>query len=496
MGKSNISDAILLVLGPTSSKALRAERLTHLFFNGGASKKPASDCEVSLVFDNHDHLLPVESEEVEVTLYVKLAPSDPNGYYSYFYVNGRRTTQGEIDSLLAHARLSGDGYNLVQQGDVNKIVAMGPIPRRGLVERLAGISQYDDELQKAEAKRADLETNLGRINTLLTEVKSHLAALESQRLQAIQYRQLQDQKHVAEARLARAGHRLAAQEVASGEAQLKNITTELEKLRGEAVQLSKEQDELVASINAVEREIARRGGPEAARFKTELDEKRLAFARLDAGLTQANEVITELEARISSLAEQVKADEKEIGRLAKTEVAAQSALKAAEAKVHANADEVSAATGDAEQSQGKLAGTRKQIVVLQRQQEEGEASWQTAVRTQEEAKAGLDSADRDQAQAEDDHRTRELELRDLELRARPSKSESGTGSNSTSQLQDQLFKVRAKEKTVTAEAQRLAQEVNEANRQVHCARRPVEKPDRRWPRARDARGRRFPPLPA
>src|SRR4029077_4575107 len=152
MGKSNISDGILFVLGPTSSKALRADRLTHLFFNGGSSKKPATECEVSLVFDNRERMPPVDSDDLEVTRYVKLAPSDPNGYYSYFYVNGRRTNQGEIDSLLAHARLSGDGYNRVQQGDVNKIVAMGPIPRRGLVERLAGISPYDDELQKAEAK--------------------------------------------------------------------------------------------------------------------------------------------------------------------------------------------------------------------------------------------------------------------------------------------------------------------------------------------------------
>src|SRR5580700_3960725 len=185
MGKSNISDAILFVLGPTSSKALRADRLTHLFFNGGSSKKAATECEVSLIFDNTDRLLPVESDEVELTRYVKLTPSDPDGYYSYFYVNGKRSTQTEIDAVLSHARLSGDGYNLVQQGDVNRIVSMGPIPRRGLVERLAGISQFDEELQRADAKKTDLETNLGQINTLLTEIKSHLSTLESQRLQAI-----------------------------------------------------------------------------------------------------------------------------------------------------------------------------------------------------------------------------------------------------------------------------------------------------------------------
>src|SRR5579864_4642173 len=190
MGKSNISDAILFVLGPTSSKALRADRLTHLFFNGGSSKKPATDCEVSLVFDNTDRLLPVETDEVELTRYVKLAPSDPNGYYSYFYVNGRRTTETEIDALLSHARLSGDGYNLVQQGDVNRIVGMGPVPRRGLVERLAGISQYDDELARAETKRTDLDSNLDRIATLLTEIRGRLQSLESQRLQAIQYKQI------------------------------------------------------------------------------------------------------------------------------------------------------------------------------------------------------------------------------------------------------------------------------------------------------------------
>ena len=194
MGKSNISDAILFVLGPTSSKALRAERLPQLFFNGGSSKKAATECEVSLLFDNADRMIPSEAAEVEVTRYVKVAPSDPDGYYSYFYVNGRRSTQAEIDALLGHARLSGDGYNLVQQGDVNKVVTMGPIPRRGLLERLAGISQYDEELERAGAKREDLEQNLGRIQTLLGEVKGHLASLEGQRLQAIQYKQLNDDK--------------------------------------------------------------------------------------------------------------------------------------------------------------------------------------------------------------------------------------------------------------------------------------------------------------
>ncbi len=464
MGKSNISDAILFVLGPTSSKALRADRLTHLFFNGGSSKKPATECEVSLVFDNADHLIPVEAPEVEVTRYVKLAPSDPNGYYSYFYVNGRRSTQTEIDSLLSHARLSGDGYNLVQQGDVNKIVAMGPIPRRGLVERLAGISQYDEELQRAETKRADLETNLGRINTLLTEIRSRLTDLESQRLQAIQYRQLQEEKRRAESHLARAAHRLAVQEVTSSEALLAKLNAELTGLREQVSVLEEQRQKLDGQIEQVEREIAQRGGPDAVRFKADLDEKRMAFARLDEQAQSTRQALEELSQRLAGLLEQVKADEKELGRLAGSEKSLAEKLATVEAAAAQHTGALKEATGEAEQSQGKLVGTRKQILLLERQQQEREAAWQGAVRDLEAARAAVDSAERTKAQAEDDHRTRELELKDLELRARPAKGEKAGGEAPVAELQKRLFQLRAKERSLTTEGDRLSQEVSELNR--------------------------------
>ena len=464
MGKSNISDAILFVLGPTSSKALRADRLTHLFFNGGSSKKAATECEVSLVFDNSDHLLPVESTEVELTRYVKLAPSDPNGYYSYFYVNGRRSTQSEIDSVLSHARLSGDGYNLVQQGDVNKIVAMGPIPRRGLVERLAGISQYDEELQRAESKRADLETNLGRINTLLTEIRSRIAALESQRLQAIQYRQIQEDKRRAESRLARAAHRIAVQEVSSGEAMLAKLRDEVDHLQAEATRLEEQRAKLDAQVEEVEREIARRGGPEASKFKSDLDEKRMAFARLDEQAQSAHQAVEELGSRIQTLRDQLKADEKELGRLGGSEKELAARLATIEKSATETTDALRGATSEADQSQGKLAGTRKQILLLERQQQEREAAWQKLVGELEAAKAALESSERTKAQAEDDHRTRELELKDIELRARPARSEKNGGEVPVAELQKRLFQLKSKEKNLTAEGDRLAQEVSELNR--------------------------------
>ncbi|MCI4349735.1 MAG: AAA family ATPase, partial [Thermoplasmata archaeon] len=464
MGKSNISDAILFVLGPTSSKALRADRLTHLFFNGGASKKPATECEVSLVFDNRDRLLPVESEDVEITRYVKLAPSDPNGYYSYFYVNGRRSTQTEIDSVLSHARLSGDGYNLVQQGDVNRIVSMGPIPRRALVERLAGISQYDEELERAEAKRTDLESNLSRIQTLLGEIRGHIAALESQRLQAIQYKQIQDEKRHTEARLAKAGLRLADQEVRSCEAQLAKLTGEVENLRTEAQKLEGERASLGASIDRIEQEIARRGGAEAAKFKQDLDERRMAFARLDEGVRNAEAEIQALTERAQTLQSQLAADGKAADQLRKEEKSLSASLKEIEARAQSQSNELQAATSQTDQSQGKLAGTRKEILKAEREQDELQKRWEAAVASRETAKANVAASEQSLAQAEDDRRTREMELKEVELRIRESTASSGSGARSTQDLQKELFQAKAKEQTVRKESERLEQEVFELNR--------------------------------
>ncbi|HXX93406.1 MAG TPA: AAA family ATPase, partial [Planctomycetota bacterium] len=463
MGKSNISDAILFVLGPTSSKALRAERLPQLFFNGGASKKAATECEVSLVFDNSDHLLPSESAEVEVSRYVKLAPSDPDGYYSYFYVNGRRSTQAEIDALLGHARLSGDGYNLVQQGDVNKIVTMGPIPRRGLVERLAGISQYDEELERAGAKRSDLDQNLARIQTLLGEVKGHLASLEGQRLQAIQYKQLQDEKRRSEARLARATHRLAEHEVTTCRGQVEAARKEIARLETERSKLAARQAELTAAIEGLEHEIAEAGGSAAQKFKAELDEKKLNHARADQLLTNLREGLETLTHQVDEMEKAAKADSAQQAELRGKATTLEGKLETLEKKAAEQQKALSAATSAPGKSSDRLAQARKQQLELDRKLDAQQRLWQASVSAKETAAAAVQAAERAQAQAEEDLSEREVEVKDFELRLREGAKAPG-GGKPTGDLQKELYALQQKEKQFTADAERLAKEVAEANR--------------------------------
>ncbi len=463
MGKSNIADAVLFVLGPTSSKALRADRLTHLLFNGGSTKKPATECEVALQFDNKDRLLPVDADEVELSRYVKIAPSDPDGYYSYFYVNGRRSTQGELDNILAHARLSGDGYNIVQQGDVNRIVSMGPIPRRGLVERLAGISQYDDELARAAARRTELEQNLDRINTLLTEIRSRIEALEGQRLQAIQYKQLQDEKRHAEARLARAGALLARQEVDTCEAQVKKITDQIARFRTEVARLEGQRDQLASKISDVETEIARRSGEDAQKFKQELDSRRMTFATLEERVRSTEEDLEQLKAKVTALGSELQHAEKETKQLSGQERALQTQLTESEEALQTARSSLEKVTGQTDTSRGKLLEIRKQTLIGQKKLEDREAAWQAAIRDRESARGLVATAEQEKARSEDDLESRTVEVRDLELRVKqagPGKSAGPT----TATLQQQFLDLKAKERRATEASETLGREVQELNR--------------------------------
>ncbi|HYB77763.1 MAG TPA: AAA family ATPase, partial [Thermoplasmata archaeon] len=418
---------------------------------------------VSLVFDNSDHLLPSEENEVEVTRYVKLAPSDPDGYYSYFYVNGRRSTQAEIDALLGHARLAGDGYNLVQQGDVNKIVTMGPVPRRGLVERLAGISQYDDELERAGTKREDLEQNLLRIQTLLGEVKTHLGSLEGQRLQAIQYKQLLDDKRRTEARLARTTHRLAEHEVTTCRTQVEQARKEIDRLDAERTRLAARQAELTEGIDRLEQEIAEAGGTAAQKFKAELDEKKLAHARAEQVLANLREGLEALQRQADDLEKAVKSDDGQRTDLRGKASKLEERLGALEKRASDQQKELSAATNAGGKPNDRLAQARKQQLELDRKLDAQQRAWQECVSAREAAAAASQTAERAEAQAEEDIAERELEVKDLELRVRESSKGTG-GGKPTGELQKELYALREREKHLTEEAERLTKEIAELNR--------------------------------
>jgi chromosome segregation protein len=192
-GKSNILDALCFVLGKSSAKSMRVEKSANLIYNGGKTKKPASQAEVSIYFDNSKGTFPTDAEEVKLTRLVK---KNGQGVYK---INDETRTRTQILELLSLAKINPDGYNIILQGDIIKLIDMTPSERRQIIEEIAGISVYEDKRQKALNELERVAGRLKEAEIILTERESYLKDLKKERDQARKYKELDSRININKA---------------------------------------------------------------------------------------------------------------------------------------------------------------------------------------------------------------------------------------------------------------------------------------------------------
>ncbi len=296
-GKSNISDAILFVLGPSSSRAIRAGRLTDLIFNGGKSKSPASYTKVSLVFDNEDRMIPLDKDTVKLTRLVKLSDNE-TGYNSYFYVDGRKSTLREFDSLLSNSRISADGYNLVQQGDVTNIVEMTDLERRKILDDISGISKFDEDIEDAEEEREEAEDNIERISIILDELEKQIEQLKEEKETTSRYLELKEQLNVSKAQMAHKKRESIKREIQAIKEQIEDQEEEINRLKERKKEILVKIEEVRTKIEEAEQEIEDKGGEEFRELKEKIDETRIELARAQDARERALDEIDEIESAL------------------------------------------------------------------------------------------------------------------------------------------------------------------------------------------------------
>lgn len=173
-GKSNIIDAILFVLALSSSRNLRAEKLTDLI-NLNSGKNTA---EVSLEF----------SDGTRIRRRIKRTS---NGYYSYNYLNERLCKQSDIVDHLAKSGIIPHGYNVVMQGDVTRIMEMSDFERRKIIDEIAGVSEFDTKKQQSLAELDIVRERIEREELLLIELTKRSHELKREREHALEYQKWQ-----------------------------------------------------------------------------------------------------------------------------------------------------------------------------------------------------------------------------------------------------------------------------------------------------------------
>ena len=180
-GKSNVADAVRWVLGEQRVKQLRGGNMQDVIFSGTENRKPLGYASVAITLDNSDHKLPVDYEEVTVAR--KLYRSGESEYL----INGRACRLKDVNELFYDTGIGKEGYSIIGQGQIDKILSGKPDERRELFDEAAGIVKFKRRKSMSVKKLEDERQNLVRVNDILSELEKQVGPLERQSEKAREY---------------------------------------------------------------------------------------------------------------------------------------------------------------------------------------------------------------------------------------------------------------------------------------------------------------------
>lgn len=250
-GKSNIADAVRWVLGEQSAKQLRGARMEDVIFAGTETRKPVSFAGVSLTIDNSDHKLDIDYEEVTVSRRVFRSGE------SEYLINGNNCRLKDINELFYDTGIGKEGYSIIGQGQIDKILSGKAEERRELFDEAAGIVKFKRRKAETQKNLNDESNNLIRINDILAELEKQVGPLARQSEKAKEYLRLKEN--------------------------LKKY--EINLFLNESDSIKKELDELNASIEIVDGDIEK--------SRTRLEEIKAAYNDKDEELNKINTGIEE-----------------------------------------------------------------------------------------------------------------------------------------------------------------------------------------------------------
>ncbi|MDT3392423.1 MAG: AAA family ATPase, partial [Bacillota bacterium] len=186
-GKSNITEAIRWALGEQSAKSLRGGKMPDIIFAGSSERKPLNRAEVTLTFDNSDHQLKSDYDEVSVT---RILYRDGT---SAFYLNQKSCRLKDIVNLFMDSGLGRESFSIISQGKIAAIFNSKPEDRRGIIEEAAGVVKYKQRKKEADSQLSATADNLHRVSDIIAELAQQVEPLKEQSSLAKDYLQQKKQ---------------------------------------------------------------------------------------------------------------------------------------------------------------------------------------------------------------------------------------------------------------------------------------------------------------
>ena len=173
-GKSNVADAVRWVLGEQRIKQLRGASMQDVIFAGTEMRKPLGYAYVAITLDNSDHQLATSYDEVTVARRIYRSGE------SEYLLNGTPCRLKDVNELFYDTGIGKEGYSIIGQGQIDKILSGKPEERRELFDEAAGIVKFKKRKIAAQKKLEDEKQNLVRVNDILSELEKQIGPLEKQ----------------------------------------------------------------------------------------------------------------------------------------------------------------------------------------------------------------------------------------------------------------------------------------------------------------------------
>ena len=310
-GKSNVADAVRWVLGEQRIKQLRGASMQDVIFSGTELRKPQGFACVSITLDNSDHQLSIDYDQVTVSR--RLYRSGESEYR----INGNLCRLKDINELFYDTGIGKEGYSIIGQGQIDRILSGKPEERRELFDEAAGIVKFKRRKAIAQKKLEDEAANLVRVKDILAELEKQVGPLERQSKAAREYLQLKERLKLCDANL---------------------FLLETAEIEGQLAGLGKKEQILQGDLDET-REKSKKAREEYDRLQQKLEEAEQAMAARREALSQKTMGQSSLTGQINVLKEQIHTEEMNQEHLKKRREAIGASLKGHELELSSHQEE-------------------------------------------------------------------------------------------------------------------------------------------------------------
>ena len=248
-GKSNVADAVRWVLGEQKTKQLRSSKMEDVIFAGTENRKPMGYAYVAITFDNADHKLNIDYNEVTVSR--RLFRSGESEYM----INGTQVRLKDVNELFYYTGIGKEGYSIIGQGQIDRILSGKPEERRELFDEAAGIVKFKRRKNDAMKKLDDQNQNLVRVSDILGELERQVVPLEKQCEKAKKYLVLKEDLRVNDVNMFlieinEIRNRLSQidEKIKIASSDMESANAEFEKIKADYTKLEQIIEEINASI--------------------------------------------------------------------------------------------------------------------------------------------------------------------------------------------------------------------------------------------------------